>query len=91
MLNFLQSVQFVKEVEKKIIEYEKDIDFNEAIMLYEIAKHDADLVKTLPIQSNKIILKILLSFVLFIPQKWVFAAKTASFAPSLSITVVQLK
>ncbi|ADQ41646.1 biotin and thiamin synthesis associated [Caldicellulosiruptor acetigenus I77R1B] len=47
MLNFLQSVQFVKEVEKKIIEYEKDIDFNEAIMLYEIAKHDADLVKNL--------------------------------------------
>ena len=47
LLNFLQTVQFVKEVEKKIIEYEKDIDFNEAIMLFEIAKHDADLVKNL--------------------------------------------
>ncbi|WP_207180579.1 biotin synthase BioB [Anaerocellum diazotrophicum] len=47
MLNFFQSVQFVKEVEKMIVEYERDINFNEAIILYEIAKHDADLVKNL--------------------------------------------
>ncbi|BCS80307.1 biotin synthase [Caldicellulosiruptor diazotrophicus] len=30
-----------------IVEYERDINFNEAIILYEIAKHDADLVKNL--------------------------------------------
>ncbi|ACM61609.1 biotin synthase [Caldicellulosiruptor bescii] len=53
MLNFLQSVQFVKEVEKKIIEYDKDIAFNEAIILYEIAKHDADLVKNLASTINQ--------------------------------------
>ncbi len=47
MLNFLQSVQFAKEIEKKIIEYEQDIDISEATMLYEIAKHDFDLVKNL--------------------------------------------
>ena len=44
MLNFLQSVQFVKEVEKMIVEYERDINFNDAIILYEIAKHDAELI-----------------------------------------------
>jgi len=44
LLNFLQSVQFVKEVEKMIVEYERDINFNEAIILYEIAKHDAELI-----------------------------------------------
>jgi biotin synthase len=53
LLNFLQSVQFVKEVEKKIIEYDKDIAFNEAIILYEIAKHDADLVKNLASTINQ--------------------------------------
>lgn len=42
-----------KKLKKKIIEYDKDIAFNEAIILYEIAKHDADLVKNLASTINQ--------------------------------------
>lgn len=47
MISFYQSVRFVDEIERQIIEYEKDIDFNQAVTLYEIAKSSPDLVKNL--------------------------------------------
>ncbi|MBO8159525.1 biotin synthase BioB [Thermosyntropha sp.] len=47
MPSFSQSVRFVKEIEKKIIEWNYNIDFNEAIMLYEIAQKDAALIHNL--------------------------------------------
>jgi biotin synthase len=45
--DFFRSMQFVKKVEKKIVEHEKDVDFHEAVVLSEIAKYDGDLVKNL--------------------------------------------
>lgn len=46
-MNVLYADQFVKMVEKKIVEYEEDIDLNQAIALYQIGKKDFELIKNL--------------------------------------------
>lgn len=91
MLNFLQSVQFAKEIEKKIIEYEQDIDISEATMLYEIAKHDFDLVKNLADTIKRYYFKTILNCVQFILPRWECAQKIVNFVLNLFIIVARLK